>query len=120
MPAITPITAKGLTPFEGTASPATIRRFQVKIGSLLYTAVITRPDVAFTVSKLARFNSNPRPKHYRVANRVLRYLKTTRIYALIYGRRDNFEILSDASFIDNLDRKSSQAYAIKLFGGLIV
>jgi len=40
--------------------------------------------------------------------------------ALQYGGADDFEVASDASFADNtLDRKSSQAFAMKLFGGLI-
>ena len=40
--------------------------------------------------------------------------------ALQYGGADDFEVASDASFADNtLDRKSSQAFAMKLFGGLV-
>jgi hypothetical protein len=32
----------------------------------------------------------------------------------------DFEVISDASFADNsIDRRSSQAYAMKLFGGMI-
>ena len=39
---------------------------------------------------------------------------------LKYGREDDFQVASDASFADNsIDRKSSQAYAMKLFGGMI-
>jgi len=39
---------------------------------------------------------------------------------LQFGNGDNFEVASDASFADNsIDWKSSQAYAMKLFGGLI-
>lgn len=94
--------------------------YQRKTGSLLYAAVITRPDIAFAVSRLARFNSNPGPAHHLAADRVLQYLGRTRQYALRFGGADNLEIASDASFADNTeDRKSSQAFAIKLFGGLI-
>jgi hypothetical protein len=39
---------------------------------------------------------------------------------LQFGDRDNFEVASDALFANNsIDQKSSQAYAMKLFGGLI-
>jgi hypothetical protein len=39
---------------------------------------------------------------------------------LQFRNGDNFEVASDALFADNsIDQKSSQAYAIKLFGGLI-
>jgi hypothetical protein len=86
----------------------------------LYAVVITRPDVAFAVSRLSRFMANPGPAHQRAADRVLLYLRDTSSWALAFGGDDDFRVASDASFADNtLDRKSSQAYAMKLFGGMI-
>jgi len=115
-----PMSKEELRPHLGHASLSEIHIFQVKVGSLLYAAVITRPDVAFAVSRLARFNCNPSPEHQIAADRVLCYLKRTRSLALQFGGADDFEVASDASFADNsIDRKSSQAYAMKLFGGLI-
>jgi hypothetical protein len=91
-----------------------------KIGSILYAAVITRVHIAFPASRLARFNSNPGDEYHNEADRVLRYLAGTRNLALQLGQGDNFELASDASFADNtLDRTSSQAYVMKLFGGTI-
>ena len=58
--------------------------FQAIIGSLLYIALGTRPDIAFSVIKLARFASNPSLYHISLAKRVLRYLKGTRNYGIIY------------------------------------
>jgi len=116
----TPMGKEELRPHLGHASLSEIHIFQVKVGSLLYAAVITRPDIAFAVSRLARFNCNPSPEHQRAADRVLCYLKRTRSLALQFRGADDFEVASDASFADNsIDRKSSQAYAMKLFGGLI-
>ena len=109
-----------LLPYEGQASNHEITTYQRKTGSLLYAAVITRPDVAFATSRLTRFNINPGPEHQKAADRALSYLQKTRSLALQFGAGDDFEVASDASFADNtLDRKSSQAYAMKLFGGLI-
>jgi hypothetical protein len=109
-----------LLPYKGQASPTSINHYQRKIRSLLYVAVITRPDIAFATSRLARFNINPSPEHQKEADRALRYLQGTRNLALQYGQGDAFEVASDASFADNtIDRKSSQAYAMKLFGGII-
>lgn len=109
-----------LLPYNRTASSYEICSYQKKVGSLLYVAVITRPDIAFAISRLARFNINPSPEHQKAADRVLCYLQRTRFLALQFGGGDDFEVASDASFADNtLDRKSSQAYAMKLFGGLI-
>lgn len=116
----TPMGIEELLPYAGKAKGQESRLYQVKIGSLLYAAVITRPDIAFAVSRLARFNCNPSPRHHYAADRVLCYLRRTRALALKFGGGDDFEVASDASFADNtLDRKSSQAYAMKLFGGLI-
>jgi len=51
---------------------------------------------------------------------VLHYLHNTRRLALQLGGEDDFVVASNASFADNsIDRKSSQAYTIKLFGGLV-
>ncbi|KAF6517796.1 hypothetical protein HZS61_003357 [Fusarium oxysporum f. sp. conglutinans] len=54
------------------------------------------------------------------ADRVIQYLSYTRHRALRFGGPGGLTVASDASFADNtLDRKSSQAYTIRLFDGLI-
>ena len=116
----TPMAAVELKPREGLASSSEINRYQRKIGSLLFAAVTTRPDIAFATSRLARFLMNPGTLHHEAADRVLLYLHDTRLKALKLGGDSCLEVASDASFADNtLDRKSSQGYTIKLFEGLI-
>jgi hypothetical protein len=86
----------------------------------MYAAVVTRPDIAFAASQLSRFLTNPSSIHHEAADRVILYLQRTANLALQLGQRDNFEVYSDASFADNtLDRKSSQAYLMQLFGGTV-
>jgi hypothetical protein len=115
-----PLRREELLPYNDRASLSSIRRYQRKIGSILYAAVITRPDVAFAASRLARFNANPGPEHHAAADQVLLYLKNTKSLALQFGGDDTFIVASDASFADNtIDRKSSQAYVMRLFGGTI-
>jgi hypothetical protein len=119
-PCGTPMGVDHLLPFDGLATNNSIRRYQVKIGSLMYAAIITRPDIAYAVAQLARFMVNPGPKHHRAADRVLNYLRATSHLVLELGGGNSLEITSDASFADNLpDRKSTQAYTIRLFGGLV-
>ncbi|KAF4465435.1 hypothetical protein FALBO_7720, partial [Fusarium albosuccineum] len=121
----TPMTKEELLPYEGTASTHEVHDYQVKIGKILYAAVMTRPDIAFASSRLARFNQNPGPLHHKAANRTLRYLDSSKHLCLEFsaipgGSDDTLEVASDASFADNsLDRRSSQAFAMKLFGGMI-
>lgn len=115
-----PMGRQELLPHEDYASAEEIRSYQRKIGSLMYVAVHTRPDVAFAVSRLARFMTNPGPEHHEAADRVLNYLAHTKYLGLQFGGDNDLRVASDASFADNtLDRKSSQAFAMKLFGGMI-
>ncbi|EEA18572.1 hypothetical protein EYB25_008686 [Talaromyces marneffei] len=116
----TPMSREELLPYEGTATYKSQHHYQRKVGSIMYAAVSTRPDVAFAVSRLARFLSNPGPKHHKAADKVLCYLERHRAYALRLGGGEDFSVSTDASFADNtLDRKSSQAYVMTLFGGTI-
>lgn len=105
---------------QSRAAPHEIQKFQRKIGSILYAAVSTRPDVAFAASRLARFLVNPNEAHHAAADRVLQYLQSTREMALRFGGGDGLTVATDASFADNsIDRRSSQAFAMTLFGGLV-
>nr|XP_036578045.1 polyprotein [Colletotrichum truncatum]KAF6785175.1 polyprotein [Colletotrichum truncatum] len=109
----TPMVLEELLPYEGEASAWEVNQYQKKVGTLLYAVIMTRPDVAFAASRLARFNQNPGPKHQRAADRALAYLYSTRYLCLEYGcepgsEEDTLIVASDASFVDNsLDRKSS-------------
>ena len=86
----------------------------------MYAAVISRPDIAFAVSRLSHYFTNPGPLHQVAADRTLLYLKKHRDLGLQLGGGDEYMVASDASFADNsADRKSSQGYAMKLFGGLV-
>lgn len=96
-----------LKPQEGLAMPAEINKYQRKIGSLLYAVVTTRPDIAFVISRLARFLANLSKEHQDAADRVLLYLAGIRSKVLEIGRGESFVVISDVSFADNtLDRKS--------------
>ncbi|KAL4025371.1 hypothetical protein IC575_013760 [Cucumis melo] len=54
------------------------------IGSLRYVADCTRPDIAFTVGLLCRFNNRPSLEHWNAIERVMRYLKKTQNLGLHY------------------------------------
>src|ERR1700730_6941843 len=55
------------------------------VGALMYAMLGTRPDLAFAVGALSRFNSNPGAEHWISLKRVLRYLAGTIHYKLTYG-----------------------------------
>ena len=111
-----------LTKYNGQASPKEVHLYQQKVGSLLYATTISRPDVAKTASKLSEFLLNPSPRHMEAVDRAIAYLYGTRTLAIEYGpdrdqKSEVFTCASDAAFADNQDRKSSDGYLFKLFGG---
>ena len=70
--------------------------------------VITRPDIAFTVLRLARFLINPGPLYYKAANKVINYLINTKNLTLHFGGFNDLEVVNNALFANNtLDRKNS-------------
>ena len=70
-------------------------------------AVTTRPDIAFAVSRLARFLINPGPLYHKVTNKVINYLTSIKNLNLYFGGFNNLEVVNNALFADNtLDRKS--------------
>jgi hypothetical protein len=117
---LTPISSNELLPNQKHASPAKIQNYQRKINLLLFIAIFIRPDIAFVISRLAKFLNNFSLAYYKAADRALMYLYNIRQLFLRFGGQDNLVVASDASFADNsTDRKSLQAFAMKLFGGLI-
>jgi Reverse transcriptase (RNA-dependent DNA polymerase). len=73
------------------------------IGSLMYLASATRPDISFAASKLSRFTSNPGDDHWRALERVMRYLKSTMKLGLHYtGYPAVLEGYTDSNWIPAL------------------
>ena len=76
-----------------------LRYFQV-IGSLMYLASATRPDILFDLSKLSWFISNPKDDHWKALKRVVHYLKGTMDYGIHYtGYPRVLEGYSDSNWI---------------------
>ena len=58
--------------------------FRELVGSLMYLAVCTRPDIAYAVSNLSQFSNCYDKSHWTAAKRVLRYLKGTSSVGLYF------------------------------------
>ncbi|KAG0160465.1 hypothetical protein PDIDSM_7994 [Penicillium digitatum] len=105
-----PLGVEPLVPYDGVATPSQIHGYQAKVGSAH-----------------AEFLTNPGPKHMDAIDRIIQYLYETRYWAIEYVRKQSWlslaaksiEFASDASFGDNRDRKSSEGYLCKLYGGPI-
>lgn len=63
---------------EGEASSSEKERYQGMTGSLIFSMVETRPDIAFATSVASRFAKNPSHQHTEAVKTILRYLKGSR------------------------------------------
>ncbi|EKU21810.1 copia ltr rider, partial [Nannochloropsis gaditana CCMP526] len=79
-----------LTPMEGTLTKTNDREikpdneYMKLVGSLLYAALVTRPNIAFAVQSLGKHLQGSNEEHWIAAKRVLRYLKGTSEVGLKY------------------------------------
>jgi len=93
------------------------------VGALQYLSLHTRPDIAYAVGYLGRFNHCYGQSHWKAVKHVFRYLKGTLDYKLTYqGSLDPhiFTTYSDASHMDSFDTgKSTGAYLTIIGGGAI-
>ena len=96
----------------------------------------TRPDLAFTISTLSKYCSNPTSEHAIAAKRTLRYLRKTINVGITFKGQENPEIakaiagtgptttgitgFTDSDWARDVDsRKSTSGYVFLLYGGAI-
>jgi hypothetical protein len=93
--------------------------YQEVMGSLLYLAINTRPDISYAVNVLCRFNSSPTYSACRSAVRLLHYIKATLDYGIQYtGNHLNVEGWSDSDWGGDLDtRRSTTGYTVRIANG---
>jgi hypothetical protein len=86
------------------------------VGSLMYAALGTRPDIAYAVAALCRYNAAPTAIRMTAAVRVLRYLKATARHKLVYRRMtEPFVGYADLEWAgDSGDRKSQGGFVFMM------
>ena len=94
--------------------------FRSLIGSLRYL-LNTIPDLTYSVSYLSRFMDKPSSDHLAAAKRILRYLKGTMNFCLMYNRGDRDLTItgySDSEFSGDINNRKSTSGQIFFMGGL--
>ncbi|CAI7820490.1 unnamed protein product, partial [Closterium sp. NIES-54] len=88
------------------------------VGSLMYAAVSTRPDLAYAAGVLGRVVSNPHTEHVHAGGRVLRYLQGTANLGLVYEAGPiELKGYADLDYAgDPSTRKSTSGYVFTLLG----
>ena len=95
--------------------------YSALVGSLLYIAGCTRPDISHAVGVLTRHMSAPGKEHWKAAKEVVRYLAGTADYGLVFGdgRVDEGLIgYTDADHAGCVEsRRSTTGFVFSLHGG---
>lgn len=94
------------------------------IGSIMYAMICTRPDVAYSISILSRFISNPGKPFWHQLKWLMRYLNGTLDVGLCYNHKcTEDEIVKgyvDSDYRGCIDsRISLSGYVFAVFGGVV-
>lgn len=96
--------------------------YREAVGSILYLAQCTRPDISFAVGNVSQFNKNPGKAHWNAVKRIFRYLKGTIDYKLSFSQENSDGLCEfcDSDWGSNVnDRKSFTGYVFMFHGGPI-
>ena len=86
------------------------------VGSLMYLTA-TRPNIMHAVSLISRFMERPKETHWLAAKIILRYVKGTKRYVILYTALENFELIgyTDSDWAGSIDdRKSTSGYVFNM------
>ena len=91
------------------------------IGSIMYAILYIRPDVAYALGIVNRFQTDPREDHWKIMKNILKYLRRIRdIFLIYYGFDLKLKDYIDSSFQSDLDdSKSISGYVFTLYGGAV-
>ena len=118
-PVSTPVDSSQKLSFESNQPPVDEILYQSAVGSLLYLSNWTRPDITYAVNTVAKFSSRPTEEHWTGVKRIMRYLRGTSDYGIMYTK-DHESVLTghcDADWAGDVsDRKSTSGYVFSLAG----
>lgn len=95
-------------------------RYLEDIGSLLYLATISRPDINFAVSYLSRFNNRPMISHWKMVKRVFQYLRGTTNFGIFFDGNPELIVYTDSDYGGDTNSLHSTSGVLILRGGPIV
>ena len=87
--------------------------YKSAIGSLIYLARCTRPDISFAVSKASRCVEHPTFSDWKMIKNILKYLNLTKNFKITYKGQGELVVYSDSDFAgDPKDRKSTSEFIL--------
>ncbi|XP_070049754.1 uncharacterized mitochondrial protein AtMg00810-like [Nicotiana tomentosiformis] len=98
-----------------------VTMYRQLVGSLIYLT-LTRPNLSFLIGVMSHYMHNPKKHHTEVVRRMLRYVKSSIDYGLLYEKGDDCKVVGycDADYAAGHDtRRSTTGFVFKLGAGAI-
>lgn len=94
--------------------------YREAVGSLMYTALETRPDIAFAVQSVSRYSTKFGRAHGNAVKRIFQYLKGTREFWMTYEHaKTELTGYADANGSMAEDWRAISGYAFIIHGGAV-
>lgn len=99
--------------------------YREAVGSLLFLAMVSRPDIAYAVGVVSRYLDNYDKSHWHAVQRIMSYLKGTRDYGLLFTSKSGGNALamvgfSDSDYAADIDtRRSTAGYLFMMSAGCV-
>eukprot|EP01119_Soliformovum_irregulare_P002841 TRINITY_DN1309_c0_g2_i1.p1 TRINITY_DN1309_c0_g2~~TRINITY_DN1309_c0_g2_i1.p1 ORF type:complete len:1074 (-),score=203.85 TRINITY_DN1309_c0_g2_i1:206-3268(-) len=119
-PVDTPAVVRPSPSAESSQPYPDLAEYKSLVGSLIYLAVVTRPDIAFAVYKCAQTMAGPTIADWNAAKRILRYLSTRATWGPTYSGSQPLHGYSDADWAGDMEtRRSTTGYVFLNNGAAI-
>ena len=92
------------------------------VGSLVYAQVCTRPNIAYAIGVLGKYQSNSGVDHWKATKKVMCYLQGTKHFMLTHRQTGYLEVtsLSNTDLSSCVDfKKSTLGYTFMLASGAV-
>lgn len=92
------------------------------VGSMMYLAVCTRPDISFAIGNVSRYMEAPSVVHENALKRILKYIKGTIYHGILYNSNGEYGLCgySDSDYAGDVEtRRSTSGNAFLFNNGII-
>lgn len=96
--------------------------YREAVGSLMYLAVATRPDISFAVGNVSRYLEKPAEAHENAVKRILKYIRGTIDMGICFESENDlvFRGYSDADYAGDVETRRSTSGYVFMFGNGII
>ena len=112
-----------LSPTEEDEKESNNVPYREAVGSLVFLAAVSRPDIAFAVNSVSKYLSKHNATHWRAVKRIFAYLQGTIDYGIKYVSGGSEAMLigfSDADYAGDVEtRRSTTGYVFCLSNGAV-